>query len=116
MVAENVESLAEAYVAQEKAWPRGVFYKDIPVGFVMLEIDGEKYYLWRFMIDRRFQGRGFGKRAMELVLEFVRSQNATEMTLSYVPGKGNPSGFYAQFGFEETGEVDDDELIMKLIL
>ena len=82
-----------------------MFYKDIPVGFVMLEIEDDEYYLSRFMIDHRFQGKGFGKRALELVLEFVRSNGATEMTLSYEPGKGNPSGFYSKLGFIETGEV-----------
>ena len=53
---------------------------------------------------------------MELVLEFARGNGATEMTLSYEPGKGNPSGFYYKFGFEETGEIDDGERVMKLIL
>jgi len=36
------------------------------------------------------------------------------MFTSYVPGKGNPGPFYHRLGFIETGEVDDDENVMRL--
>ena len=52
LVGDNGNSIALAHFA-EKAWFRGIYAGDQPVGFVMLSIDREKpeFYLWRFMID-----------------------------------------------------------------
>lgn len=117
-VASNAVSLAQAHFHVE-AWYRGIYTGDTAVGFVMLEIDEKKpeYYLWRYMIDEKHQGKGYGHQAMELVIEYVRNlPDATELILSYVPMEGNPKGFYEKFGFIETGEVEAGELIMKLDL
>lgn len=115
-VASNAVSIAEAHFS-EHAWFRAIYAGETPVGFVMLalEPDFAKYYLWRFMIDRNHQGKGYGRRAMRLVIEFVKRQyGASELTLGYVPGQGDPSAFYRKLGFVETGEWDDDERVMKL--
>jgi diamine N-acetyltransferase len=117
-VASNAESLAEALFSPD-AWYRAIYADETPVGFVMLSIKPEvpHYYLWRFMIGAEYQGKGYGKRALELVIEHVRTlPGAKELTLSYTPGKGSPRKFYQQFGFEETGEWDDDEIVMRLLL
>jgi len=117
-VAENATSIAQAYF-EPKAWFRAIYADETPVGFVMLFDDPEKpeYYLWRYMIDARYQRMGFGRRAMGLFIDYVRSRpNATELFTSYVPGEGTPGPFYAGLGFVETGEVDDDENVMKLVL
>jgi diamine N-acetyltransferase len=117
-VAPNAVSISEAYFHRENAWFRAIYADEIPIGFMMLYDDPSEptYYLWRFMIDKRFQGRGFGWRALALVVEHVRSRpNATEMTLSYVPGEGNPGEFYHKFGFVDTGEVDEGELVSRLV-
>jgi diamine N-acetyltransferase len=109
-VASNAHSIAEAHFDQ-RAWFRAIYAADSPVGFVMLAIAPAEgiYYVWRFMIDRHHQGKGYGRRAMELVIEHVRRQpNATRLLLSYLPGAGGPAGFYARLGFVPTGEVDDD--------
>jgi diamine N-acetyltransferase len=94
---------------------------DTPVGFVMMHIDTEKpeYYLWRFMIDKHHQGKGYGYAAMQQIIELVRQfPNAQKLETSYVPGEGNPSPFYTKLGFIDTGELDDDgeEIIMRLDL
>lgn len=117
-VASNAVSLAQAHFHPE-AWYRGIYVGESAVGFVMLEIDEKKheYYLWRYMIDEKHQGKGFGYLAMERVIEHVKNlPNATELILSYVPMDGNPKGFYEKFGFVETGEMEAGELLMKLDL
>ncbi len=117
-VATNAESLAEALFSPE-AWYRAIYADETPVGFVMLSVKPEvpRYSLWRFMIGAEYQGKGYGKRAVELVIDQVRTMpGAKELLLSYVPGKGNPRKFYQKLGFEETGEVDDDEIVMRLLL
>jgi diamine N-acetyltransferase len=69
------------------------------------------------MIAEDYQGKGYGFRAMELVINHVRSlPGARELLTSYIPGDGNPSPFYYKLGFEETGEIDDGEKVLKLML
>ncbi len=113
-VAPNAVSLAEAYVAP-RAWPRAIYAGETLVGFVMLWDDDEKesYYLWRFMIDRRYQRRGFGRRAMELTEEYVRTRaGGDRLALSYVPDPGGPEDFYRSLGYAPTGRVIEGELEM----
>jgi hypothetical protein len=56
-VAPNAVSIAEAYF-EKQAWFRGIYADDTPVGFAMLSVDEveAEYYLWRFMLDHRYQG------------------------------------------------------------
>lgn len=122
LVAPNSVSIAQAHFA-DNAWFRGIYFGDTPVGFVMLDDEPEKekgenhhYDLWRFMIDQRYQGKGYGRKALELVIEFIRKEsNQKDMYLSVVPADGGAEPFYQSFGFEFTGEVDDGEKVYKLV-
>jgi diamine N-acetyltransferase len=85
----------------------------------MLYEDPEKpeYYLWRFMIAGEHQGRGYGRAALRLVIDRVRSlPGARELLTSCVPGEGSPRPFYEALGFAATGEVEDGEEVLRLPL
>ncbi len=115
-VAPNEISIAEAYFSPDVAWFRAIYHGETPVGFVMLEADEAKprYYLWRFMIDARYQRTGVGRRALELLFEHVRARpGAKELWTSIVPGEGSPGPFYERLGFVYTGEEDEGELVMR---
>lgn len=115
-VATNAESIAEAYFSPDTAWFRAIYADDTPVGFLMLEDNAaaKEYSLWRFMIDARYQRKGIGQKALELLFEHVKTRpGATALTTSCVPGKGSPGPFYETMGFVYTGEEDDGELIMR---
>ena len=117
-VADNATSIAQAHF-EPKAWFRAIYADETPVGFVMLYDDIEKpeYFLWRYMIDGRYQGLGFGRQALLQVIDIVRGRpRATEMLLSYVPAEGSPEPFYAGLGFINTGDVEDGENVMRLEL
>lgn len=117
-VAPNAVSFAEA-MFEPKAWFRAVVADDAPVGFVMLSVDVDtpEYYLWRFMIDARYQGRGYGRAALDAVVSHVRTlPGATELLVSWVPGPDGPEAFYLGLGFEPTGEVDEGEVVGRLRL
>jgi diamine N-acetyltransferase len=117
-VAPNAISIAEAYFSP-KAWFRAVYAGDEPVGFLMLSDDVEKreYFLWRLMIADGQQGKGYGRRAIQLLIDEVRTRpGATELKTSYVPGEGGPEGFYRTLGFEPTGEMDEGEVVARLKL
>ncbi|HUU46586.1 MAG TPA: GNAT family N-acetyltransferase [Acidobacteriota bacterium] len=117
-VASNAKSIAQAYF-HEEAWFRAIYADDTPVGFVMLFEIPEKaqYWLWRFMIDVRYQGKGYGRRALELLIAHVKTRpNAKLLYLSHRWGEGDPGGFYRKMGFVYTGDHEDGELRMKLDL
>ena len=102
-----------------EAWFRAIYAGDAPVGFVMLSLNRKKpeYFLWRLMIDEQFQHKGYGRAAMEQVVEFVRSlPNATELFTSYVPDNSQARDFYRELGFEETGLEEDGETVVRLSL
>ncbi len=118
-VATNAESIAEAYFDRDVAWFRAVYADEVPVGFIMLEDDAAKqeYFLWRFMIDARYQGHGYGRRALELLVEYVKTRpGAKALMTSCVPGDGSPCPFYERLGFVPTGEVDEGEIVLRLAL
>ena len=118
-VAPNAVSIAQAYFQRDVAWFRAIYEGDEPVGFVMVDDDVAKqqYSLWRFMIDARHQRRGIGRKAIALVLDYVRTRpGATALLTSVVPGEGTPGPFYESLGFAYTGEEEDGELVMRLPL
>jgi diamine N-acetyltransferase len=117
-VAPNAVSIAQAYF-EPKAWFRAIYADDTPVGFLMLYDDPDKpeYFLWRFMIDERYQKMGFGKRSLDLLIEYVRSRpGADELRLSCHPGEDGPEPFYRKYGFTLTGRMLDNEAEMSIQL
>ena len=117
-VAPNAVSIAQAYFSKH-AWFRAIYADETPVGFLMLEDQPEKpeYYLWRFMIDARYQQMGFGRRAVELLVEYVKTRpGAIELLTSVLQAEGGPQVFYEKLGFELTGEYEEGEAVMRLRL
>ncbi len=118
LVANNWVSIAQAHFSDE-AWYRGIRAGDTPVGFVMCaHRDGETdWYLWRYMIDANHQRHGHGRRALELVIAHARTVPGVEaVKLSFVEVEGSPEPFYAKLGFTRTGEIDEGEHVMRLVL
>ncbi len=117
-VANNAVSIAEAHFAPY-AWFRAIYAGETPVGFVMVSDRPEMpdYFLWRFMIDARYQKMGFGRTALEQVIARIRTRpGAVKFETSIVPGEGTPQGFYESLGFRLTGDVEEGELVMRLDL
>ncbi len=125
-VAPNVRSMAQAAVYAE-AWPRGIAVDGVLVGFLMLydpsltpAPEEPKFALWRLMIDKGQQGRGYGAAAVQALITHVRTRPGAEtLYLSYVQDSANAAAaerFYRSLGFTPTGEIDDGELVMSLRL
>ena len=75
--ASNLYSLAQAKVFPE-AIPLGIYNDDIPVGFIMYGIeprDNNEYWIDRFIIDEKYQKNGFGKKALEIIIEKIKQDN-----------------------------------------
>ncbi len=100
-----------------------VYDDETPVGFVMIsdEVGGPGYipqYLWKLLIDERYQRQGFGTATVDLIVEYFRSRPGVDvMWTSAGQGEGSPIPFYERYGFEQTGEiVFDDEVLLRLKL
>ena len=119
MVAPNAVSIAEAHF-EPRAWFRGIYADETPVGFIMLYDDPDEptYFLWRLMVAEGFQGLGYGRKAVEQLVAYVKTRpNATELLVSHVQEvPGNPGPFSEKLGFAYTGEVEGNELVMRLAL
>lgn len=133
-VAGNDVSLIEAYISKTEngqTFPFGIYKDDVPVGFLMIgfgtdsswddapAIAQNNYDLRRLMIDIKYQGRGYGKEALNLALEFIHTfpcGKAEYCWLSYEPENKVARDLYRSFGFVETGEKDGEELIAVLKL
>jgi diamine N-acetyltransferase len=117
-VAPNALAIAEACFGKD-TWLRSIYMEESPVGLAVLEIQPEtaRYFLWRLMIDARYQKLTLGRRAMELLIEHVKTRpNAIEFLTSVVPGEHSPQGFYERLGFELTAEWHEGEAVMRLTL
>ena len=75
------------------------------------------YFLWRLLIDQRFQGLGYGTAALDLIVEHVRSRpDGRVLLVSHVVGPRSPRTFYEQYGFRLTGDVHQGEPLLELDL
>ena len=89
------------------------YWEDAP------SIASGNYNLWRLMIDRKFQNKGYGKKALGLALDFINSLpcgKADYCWLSYEPENYIARHLYHSFGFVETGDMDGEELNAALKL
>lgn len=118
-VSSNAESLAQAYVYSETAYPFAVYDDETVVGFIMMGYyEAKEYYtLWKFMIDKRHQHKGYGRKALELGIQFIKDKfDAKEVYTGVVPGNDVAKNLYKSVGFKDTGLVELGMEEMRLVL
>jgi diamine N-acetyltransferase len=108
----NGYSIAEGHYPadDDPVWMRVICANETPVGFLMTSEapDRGEYFLWRLMVDAEHQGKGYGSRAVRLLIERIKaSGNARKLLTSHLKGDGDAGGFYQKLGFVYTGEVID---------
>lgn len=115
-VAPNGVSLAQS--KYEPEWvPLALYDDDEMVGFVMYGVSPEegKHWILRVMVDRRYQGKGYGRAAMRLLLDRLRAiPGCDEVAISYEPENDVARRLYASCGFRETGEIIEGETVARL--
>lgn len=116
-VAPAAVSMAQAGLHPEGA-PRALYAGEELVGMALLELRPGvcDAGLWRLLVDRDHQGRGYGAAAVRAIIEEVSARGYRRLLLSHGQGPGNPGPFYEKLGFRYTGELDEDERIMALDL
>lgn len=117
-VAPAAYTLAEAQL-EAHAWVRAIYAGGELVGLLALvaDIEAKSYWLARMMIGAQHQHGGFGRAAIALVVDHVRSlPGANELGTSCVPGPESPKEFYLRMGFEPTGKMEHGEEVLRLRL
>ena len=125
-VAPNDVSLRQADEANAGdpgvARPFAIYADDKLVGFCMFAFDPEeedpddRYWLWRFMIDKSEQGKGYGQAALAEIIKYFRDNGADQLWLSTEPENECGVHVYHKAGFKETGDIDDGEAVFALML
>ena len=131
MVADNAVSIAQAHFSKY-AWFRAIYADETPVGFLMLYIGPEDaaepaddkpaedqpifHFIWRLMVGGPYQGKGYGRRALELLMDQLRAEGVTRLGVSCHPGDDGPEEFYRRLGFERDGKMYDDEVGLARLL
>ena len=117
-VATNQYSLAQAYV-QPECVPLALYAENKPVGFAMysLDADDHQYWIYRLMIDQRYQGVGYGREAMELLINRIRGLSDEEhacIFISFEPENKVAKSLYESLGFVPDGRVEYGEIVYRL--
>jgi diamine N-acetyltransferase len=120
-VSHPIRSLAQAYVYYNQCTPFAIYKDDTVVGYVMViyDYDEDTFNIWHMMIDEKYQGKGYGTEAVKLCIDYIKSKpfgQSNEIILTCNMDNFNAIHMYEKLGFKDTGERDDDEIIMKLII
>lgn len=116
LLATNLYSLAEAYV-QPECQPRALYDGDTMIGFAMYLYDLRSGAWWvpRFMVDRRHQGRGYGRAGMQAVIAELWAQPlSAPVMISLTPGNAPAQRLYESLGFTDTGRRSHGEIVLCL--
>lgn len=120
-VSHPIRSLAQAYVYYNQCTPFGIYSNDTIVGYVMViyDYDEETYNIWHMMIDEKYQGKGYGSIAIKLCIDYIKSKpfgSSKDVILTCNIDNSIAIHIYEKIGFKDTGERDDNELVMKLVV
>lgn len=123
-IASNNRSLETAAKEEyrEIARPFALYADGKVIGFTMFAFEltssdpSDRYWLWRFMIDRRWQDKGYGSAALEKIIDYFRSHGADHILLSTKEANTAALSLYRKYHFAETGEMNEDEIVLRLNL
>jgi diamine N-acetyltransferase len=117
-VASNAVSLAQLNFL-ENFYAKGIYKGEEMIGFALYGIDEDdhEYWIYRMMIDQKHQGKGYGKEAIQLVIDDIRNRKEDRhqtITLSYEPTNEHAKRVYEKVGFQEIdGLIIGDEQVSR---
>ena len=76
----------------------------------------DRYWLWRFMIDEDSQGKGYGTAALRVIIQYFKDHGANNIRLSTKETNSNALSLYRKAGFCDTGEMNENEIVLQLDL
>ena len=120
-VSHPIRSLAQAYVYYHQCTSFGIYRDETMVGYVMViyDYDLEEYNIWHMMIDEASQHQGLGALGLEACLRYIATKpfgQSDRVVLTCNRDNGPALRLYRRFGFQETGNEDEDEIELALTL
>jgi len=114
-VGSNENSLALCYVHSEIN-PFGIYLDEKIIGFITYALDPDEniYYINRFMIDENYQGKGYGRYALELMIEKMKNKGVKVLDIIHNPNNHSAIKLYKSLGFELTDFKVGDDVVSTL--
>jgi diamine N-acetyltransferase len=120
-VAPNAWSIIAALFDPDTLFSRAAYDGDEMIGFVMYGYDHEeqprRYWIIRMMVDLKHQRKGYGRAIMQQTIDILKQQpDCDAVYISFVPENETARTLYASMGFEDTGTIEEGEVVFKLPL
>ena len=114
-VSHPIRSLAQAYVYRDQCQPFGIYAAEKMVGYVMViyDYDIPEYDIWHMMIDEAEQGKGYGGKALDQVIKYIKTKpfgDSGRIVLTCNKSNSIAKKLYEDKGFSATGNEDGDEI------
>lgn len=116
-VASNLHSIAEASF-HDGAFSKAILFEKKMIGYTLLfdPDDNTMGHIPRLMIDKNYQGLGYGKEAMKHILLLFKEMDKTQVELTVMPENKDAQVFYEKVGFVDTGDIRGEEKLYRIDL
>ena len=120
-VSNPIRSLAQAYVYRDQCQPFGIYAEGKMVGYVMViyDYDVPEYDVWHMMIDADWQGQGYGRQALDRVIEYIKTKpfgDSNRVVLTCNKENTAARRLYESKGFAATGNEDENEIELVMMI
>jgi len=115
-VATNAVSIAQAKV-QPECVPLAIYDDETPVGFIMycIDLEEKEYCIYRLMVDSRYQRKGYGRVALQKVIDKIKEdKDHHKILISFEPNNDVAKNLYISMGFVPDGRIIDGEIVYVL--
>lgn len=114
LVADNLYTIAQVSLVPD-SYCRGVYANQEPVAFFAVQWEPGHFYIWRFMVGAKHQGKGFGSQMMAKLLNEIFSDPAVELVdLGVQRRSGSAEPFYLKCGFIATEQESHGDWGMEM--
>jgi ribosomal protein S18 acetylase RimI-like enzyme len=73
------------------------------MGLLWVQVRGQNAFIYDFLLDEEFRGKGFGKQALAAMDEELKSMNVQSVGLHVFGDNTNAQELYKKMGFQVTG-------------
>lgn len=121
-VAPNVRSLAECFLYRKNqdVFPYAIQDGETVVGFILIDLDlpEKEIMIWRMMIDKTFQGKGYGRQVIQKVIEYAKQESDyTLLIADYVKGNEVMGNLLREMGFKDHSfNKEENEFVLHYSL
>ena len=111
-------SIGRAYLFREDNYPCIICNEDSqPIGFINLckWLSGSDAYSWSYFIDKKYQGKGYGKQAAKLAVTILKSANSVKpIKLATEICNIKAQQLYVSLGFKKLDEMDGEDIVFGI--